>query len=452
MSAMRRWLLLSVVLVSACAPKLAPAPVVTAPKFPDFMRPAVPAAYAGSAAAENASRGWTFLQAGDFKNAERELVAALKAEPAFYPAETSLGYVDIARKDAKAALAHFDRALALNPRHADVSALVGRGQVLLGLNREVDALAAFEAAVAADPSQTDLARRVEILRFRTVEQGLARAREAAKAGRLDEANQAYMAAIASSPDSPFLYRELAAVERQKGNGSAALEHFRRAVELDPSDASSLAQVGELLEDAGDFEGAGKAYASSLAIEPNAAVEARVEAARARSALALLPAEYRALDQASQVTRADLAALVGIRLGKLLQNAPRTNAALITDVRNNWAAPWIMAVARAGVMEPFANHAFQPRTVVRRVDLAQAAARLLARAAAIDPGRVKTWEAARLKFSDLSAGHLAYPAASVAVAAGVLTTGPGNSFQPSRPVTGAEVIDALTKIGALAGIR
>src|SRR6185295_9715204 len=106
----------------------------------------------------------------------------------------------------------------------------------------------------------------------------------------------------------------------------------------------------------------------LAIEPNAAVEARAEAARARSALALLPAEYRALDQASQITRADLAALVGIRLGRLLQNAPRTNAALITDVRNNWAAPWIMAVTRAGVMEPFANHAFQPRTVVRRVDL------------------------------------------------------------------------------------
>ena len=452
MSAMRRCLLVVVVLVSACAPKLAPAPVVTAPKFPDFMRPAVPAAYAGSVAAEGASRGWAFLQAGDFKNAERELSAALKAEPAFYPAETSLGYVELARKDAKAALAHFDRALELNPQHADVSALIGRGQVLLGLNREGDALAAFEAAVAADPSQTDLARRVEVLRFRTAEQVLARARDAAKAGRLEDASQAYLAAIASSPESPFLYRELAGVERQKGNVSAALEHLRRAVGLDPSDASSLAQIGEMLEDAGDFEGAAKAYADSLAIEPNAAVEARVEAARARSALARLPAEYRALDQASQITRADLAALVGIRLAPLLQNAPRVNAAVITDVRNNWAAPWIMAVARAGIMEPFANHAFQPRTLVRRVDLAQAVARLLVRAAARNPGRVKTWESERVRFSDLSAGHLAYPAASAAVAAGVLTTGPGNSFQPSRPITGAEAIDALTKIEALAGVR
>jgi tetratricopeptide (TPR) repeat protein len=451
MSAMRQGLLVAVVLFSACAPKLAPAPVVTAPKFPDFMRPALPPAYAGTAAAAGESRGWAFLQAGDFKSAERELSATLKAEPAFYPAEISLGYVALAQKDSKGALAHFDRALELSPEHTDVSALIGRGQALLGLNRDVDALAAFEAAVAADPSQTDLARRVEVLRFRTVEQRLARARDAAKAGRLDEANQAYLAAIASSPDSPFLYRELAGVERQMGHADAALEHLRQAIELDPSDAASLAQTGEILEDRGDFEAAAKAYASSLAIEPNAAVEARVEAARARSALALLPAEYRALDQASQITRADLAALVGIRLGTLLQNMPQANPALITDVRNNWAAPWIMAVARAGIMEPFANHAFQPRAVVRRVDLAQTVARLLARAAVVNPGRVKTFESARLKFSDLSPGHLAYPAASAAVAAGVLTTGPGNSFQPSRPVTGAEAIDALTRIEALAGL-
>ena len=73
------------------------------------------------------------------------------------------------------------------------------------------------------------------------------------------------------------------------------------------------------------------------------------------------------------------------------------------------------------MEPFANHAFQPRAVVRRIDLAQAVGRLLARVAAANPARAQAWESARLKFADLAAGHLAYPAASVAVAAGVMKT-------------------------------
>jgi tetratricopeptide (TPR) repeat protein len=450
---MRRLLLLvGLVFVSACAAKVVPVPVVVAPRFPEFTRPAVPPSYASSPVAQNASRGWAFLQAGDLKQAEREFATALKTTPAFYPAETSLGYVELARKDSKAALAHFDRALELNPERSDVSPLIGRGQALVGLNREAEAISAFEAAIAADPSQTDLVRRVEVLKFRSVEQGLSRARDAARAGRLDEAAQAYLAAIASSPDSPFLYRELAGVEKQKGDADAALEHFRKAVDLDPGDAKSLAQLGELFEARADFDAAAKAYADSLAIEPGAAIEARLEAVRAKAALARLPAEYRSIDLAPQVTRADLAALIGIRLAPLLQTTRRGDAALITDVRNHWASTWIMAVARAGVMEPFANHAFQPRAVVRRTDLAQAVARLLTHVAAQNPDRAKAWESARLKFSDLSPSHLAYPAASAAVAAGVMTTAPGNGFQPSKVVAGAEAIEAITKIEALAGRR
>ena len=441
---------MSLVCISACAAKVAPPPVATAPRFPEFMRPGVPPSYASSPAAQNASRGWAFLQAGDLKQAEREFTTALKSTPAFYPAEASLGYVELARKDSKAALTHFDRALEINPEHADVSALIGRGQALVSLDRESEAITAFEAAIVADPTQTDLVRRVEVMKFRNAEQGLSRARAAAKAGRLDEAAQAYHAAIATSPDSPFLYRELAGVEKQKGDADAALEHFRKAIDLDPGDAASLAQVGELLEARGDFDEAAKAYADSLAVEPAAAVAARLEGVRAKAALARLPAEYRAIDQAPQVTRADLAALIGIRLAPLLETGRRGDAALITDVRNHWAATWIMAVARAGVMEPFANHAFQPRAVVRRTDLAQAAARLLAQIAAESPDRAKAWESARLKFSDLLPSHLAYPAASEAVAAGVMTTAPGNGFQPSRVVGGAEAVETITKIEALAG--
>ena len=449
---MRKLLLTAAVFLSACAPKIVPAPVATAPRFPDFVRPAVPSAMANGPAAASASRGWSFLQAGDLRTAEREFAAALRILPAFYPAETSLGYLELARKDAKSALPHFDRALDLNAQHDDVSAFLGRGQALLALNRESEALTAFEAALAADPSQSELARRVEVLKFRSVEQGVGRARDAGRSGRLDEAVQAYTTAIASSPDSAFLYRERAGVERQKGDADAALADFRKAAALEPGDAKSFAQMGELLEARGEFEAAAKAYADASAIEPSAELDKHLEDLRNKTALARLPAEYRGIEQAPQVTRGDLAALIGIRLGSLLPAARRGDAALITDVRNHWAATWIMSVARAGIMEPYANHAFQPRTVVRRTDLAQAVARLLAQIANRNPARAKAWESARLKFGDLSASHLAYPAASAAVASGVMKTAGDNSFQPSRAVTGAEAIAAIERIEALAGLR
>jgi tetratricopeptide (TPR) repeat protein len=443
-AAVLAWLVTGAV---ACAPKTRPAPVVTAPRFPEVVQPPVPSALAASPAVPSYERAWRLFQAGDLKSAERELAAALTVAPAFYPAEAASGYLDLQRKDPKEAVAHFDRALEGGADYTP--ALIGRGQALVTLNRDAEAVAAFEAALAVDPSLTDLRRQVEVLRFRGLERDLAAAREAARTGKSEEAARVYEAAIASSPDSAFLYRELAAAERQAGAIDLALAHFRKSVDLDPGDASSLAQIGELLELRRDDEGALAAYAGSLALEPSEAVEARRDALVARAELARLPEEYRAIEAAPQITRGDLAALIGVRLGATVQAMRSREPVVVTDVRPHWAETWIMAVARAGIIEPYANHTFQPRSAVRRADLAQAVGRLLARIGT--PAQVRAWENARPPFSDLSTGHLAYPAASAAVASGVMTAGADGSFEPSRPVTGAEALQAVQRLQAMADL-
>jgi tetratricopeptide (TPR) repeat protein len=282
------------------------------------------------------------------------------------------------------------------------------------------------------------------------EQRLADARAAAGAGRADEAIRAYVAAIASSPASAFLYRELAAVERQKGDLTAALAHFTTARDLDPNDAVALTGIADVLEAQGNFDEAATVYTAALAIEPSAAIQAKLDAVRRRAELARLPAEYRAIDATTEITRAELAALIGVRVGPLLESNRSGDAEPLTDVRGEWAESWILAVARAGVMEPFANHAFQPGTVVRRIDLAQAVERLLALVAPLKPAAAKAWESKRWPFPDLAPSHLAYPAASVAVASGVLTTGPGGTFEPSRIVSGGEAVAAIQRLEGLAG--
>jgi hypothetical protein len=170
--------------------------------------------------------------------------------------------------------------------------------------------------------------------------------------------------------------------------------------------------------------------------------------RARLELARQPAEYRAIATASQVTRADLAALIGVRLGHVLQAFAPRETVVLTDVRGDWAEQWIVAVTQAGVMEAYANHTFQPRASVRRVDLAEAVVRLLPHVAS--PGDLRAWQGARRTFTDLSAGHLAYPAASAAVASGVMTMGSSGSFAPSEPVTGAAAVAAIERLQAMAG--
>lgn len=433
-------------LLSACAARTVPAPTVVTPRYPDFLLPPVPQAFAGTAAAIAHERAWRFLQAGDLRGAEREAGTALQASPAFYPAEATSGYIALARKEPKIALSHFDRALERQPTY--VSALLGRGRALQALERDEDAIAAYQAALAQDAGLSDVARQIDLLRFRGAERQIAEARQAARANQIEEARRAYARAIVNSPDSAFLYRELAVLERQAGEGDAALEHFRRAAELDSSDAAAVGQIAELLEAKGDLEAALRAYGEALTIEPSDRLRQRRDALSARMELARLPEEYRAIESASTITRAQLAALIGVRLARQLDTFPATEPGVITDIRGDWAERWIVSVARAGVMEPFANHTFQPRAIVPRSELAPIAGRLILRLSPTQQAR--TWQTARATFSDLSPGHLAYPAASTAVASGAMTSTPDGAFRPSQPVTGAEAIAMVERVLRLAG--
>ena len=97
--------------------------------------------------------------------------------------------MNLAQKEFAPAVAAFDRALAANAAY--VPALLGKGEALLGQNEQAAALAVFEKALAASPSMTSVRARVDVLRFRAVQEQVSRAQAAARAGRLDEAEAAY---------------------------------------------------------------------------------------------------------------------------------------------------------------------------------------------------------------------------------------------------------------------
>jgi hypothetical protein len=191
----------------------------------------------------------------------------------------------------------------------------------------------------------------------------------------------------------------------------------------------------------------EAYTKAQAIEPAEETAARLAKARSGAELARLPEPYRAIATAPQLTRADLAALIGVRLAPLLASAPTQQVVVLTDARSHWAARWIMAVVKAGVMEPFPNHTFQPRAVVRRLDMAQVLSRVLRLVAAARPDLERQWAAASPRIGDLPPTHMGYPAAATVVASGVMTLSDG-LFRPSRVVTGAEAVEAVGRVEGL----
>jgi tetratricopeptide (TPR) repeat protein len=434
----------TVLIAAGCAGRATPPAAPVADRYPDFMYPALPAALQRAAGAERVEPGWRFLQSGDTRNAGREFAAALKQNPQLYPARAGEAYVALARDDHDRALAGFDATLKLSRDY--VPALVGRGQTLLAMKRDGDAIAAFEAALTVDSSLAGVRRRVEVLRFRSVEQVIDNARSAASAGRMDQARTAYERAIQLSPDSAFLYRELAIVERRQGDVDRAIEHFNRAIELDPGDPAALVGLGDVLVDRQDYERADAAYRKAAAIEPTADVNAKIAALAERARESRFPPEFKAIRESPQLSRGELAALIGVRLEGAVAAAPQQQV-VITDTGGHWAATWIEQVARAGIMDPFENHTFQPRQSVRRGDLATAVRRLITMAAATNPAlRKRIVE--QPKIADMPPSHLVYPAAAVAVASGVMPLIDGDRFEVNRSVTGAEAVAVIDRLQAL----
>lgn len=437
---------------AACAPKTAappPLPVSGAPRYPEYVKPSIAADLLQTEAGRNVDSAWAYLVAGDLRTAERLNNLGLRARPNIAAGRTTAAYIALARQDGRA-LALFTSIADASPN--DASVLVGKGLALEAAERKAEAAEAFRAALAIDPTLTDIARRVDVFTLTDLQGQLTNARQAARSGRFDEAIRAYQTAIAASPDSGFLFKELATVEQQRGRTDEALQHVRRAIEIDGTDASAYGLLGQLLEEQQQFDAALTAYDNAIRIDSTADVVSRREALRARLAIDALPAPYRAIAGSPQITRADLAALIGVRLQALVDNAPVRDASVLTDIRGQWAERWISAVARAGVIEAFANHTFQPATPIRRADLAQAVGRLLNLVAASQPARAREWVGARIRFPDLPPGHMAYPAASMAVAATVMRVGSNGAFGPNEVVTGAEASATIDAIRTIADSR
>ena len=271
------------------------------------------------------------------------------------------------------------------------------------------------------------------------------ARAAVAGDRFSEAKAAYEQLIISSPDSAFLHVELGRVERAQGNIEAALAHARQAQRLDPTDPATFLFEGELQEEVEDLPGAILAYERADRLDPTEATARRIERLDEHVRRADLPLEILEIPSKSMVTRGDLAALVGVRFPNLLRDGASRRPVIITDTRNYWGSQWIQSVTQAQVMTVDAGYRFEPTRTLQRGELAQAVAAVLDLIASLDPAAASRWDDARSSFSDMRPGHLNYPSAARAVAAGVIRVLKDDRFRPTSAVDGAEAVETVDRL-------
>jgi tetratricopeptide (TPR) repeat protein len=426
-------LLVAVLVLPGCAKHVAP-PVAPGE---DYVFDAPVAGEVSPHEASELRSAWREVMAGDAAGATRRYQKLLKRRPDLAAARTGLAYASLRAGRLEEASSGFDAVLTVRPD--DVPALVGAASVAVRRGDPDAALAYYRRAQLLVPEDALVRKRLAALRLQVTERHMALAQSAVEKGDAETATREYTAALDAAPEVAGVRLALADLLASGGDVPGALA----LLEADPSDDRQVAlRRAALLSEQQEFALAVDVYRALLARDPNDEA-ARAGEKRARESLDLLsmPEEYRRIPGASRVTRADLAALLAVRVPALRRAGPGEPRVAV-DLGGSWGREYIARVLALGILEPYPNHTFQPGATVRRVDLARAAARTLdllgfARGAAPAP-------------TDMSRSHLDFDAVERVLAAGLMGLTAQGAFEPWRPVSGSEAIDVVDGVARLVG--
>ena len=380
---------------------------------------------------------WKDVIAGDTASAARRYEKLLQRRPGLAAARTGLAFARLRAGRLEEASSGFDAVLTDHPE--DLPALVGAASAAVRRGDADAALAFYRRAQSVAPEDPLVRKRLAALRLQLTERHMGLAQAAVERGDAEVATREYATALEAAPEVAGVRLTLADLLVSRGDVPGALA-------LLEADASGDRQVAlrraSLLMEQQEFARAAEVYRGLLARDP-ADETARAGEKGARESLALLsmPEEYRRIHEAPRVTRADLAALVAVRVGALRRAGPGEPRVAV-DIGGSWAREYIARVLALGIMEPYPNHTFQPGATVRRVDLARAAARTL--------DRLGVSRGAAPVPADMSSSHLDFEAVERVLAAGLMGLAPSGGFEPWRPVSGSEAIDVVEGVARLVG--
>lgn len=417
--------------------------------------PAPPAFYVEDVPADAATRlslderiaaedAWDALKTGRPELARKHLMRLGTANPI---REAGLAYADLLAGDLVAAEARFKSSVAGTP--AMTPSRVGLAQIYESRRERDKAFNEYREILKIDPANRWALPRYESLRDDLVRESTAAAREALLAGSRETAKREFLKVLSYAPDSPSAHVELARLYRQDNDLASALPHYRAALEAGSDETAFLREYAEALAEAGDLGRSLEILEMLAESEPrDAALIKRIDELKSKLGVFEPPSEYGAIPSLDAISREDLAALIGIKFADLL-DAPARRTEILVDIALSWAQRFIVKVASLDIMSSYENHTFQPRRLINRAELADAAVRLIGVLQARGARFVPIVETRRIQIADVSPDNLFYASINRALAYQIMALTPDHAFEPERTVAGAEAIRVFDIVLGLA---
>jgi tetratricopeptide (TPR) repeat protein len=387
---------------------------------------------------ERLLKAWRNVLSANAQAAARSFTRLGRQYPSSAAPPTGLAFARLRENQLNLAGALFTQTVERHPRY--LPALLGAAATA-ARRRDVDgALGYYSRALALEPGlPAPLKRRHAEVRLQVTERRVAAALQALGAGDRMAAITEYGHALVAAPELAEIRLTLAQLMESEGLTAEAAA----VLAADPrNDRRVQLRLGETLTGLRRFVQASDVYARLLTSDPRDG-EARkgYERLLQQQEFWRMPEEYRRIYSAARITRADLAALIAVKI-KALDRLQAQEPSVVTDISGSWAKQHVLRVLGYGIMDVYPNHTFQPAATVRRGDLAWSLSQIL--------DQLRWPQATPPEIRDMWAAHLYHSAAVRSVSAGLLELSPTGAFEPWRAITGPEAVAAVEALARLVG--
>lgn len=233
-------------------------------------------------------QGLTAHNEGDLQKAERLYRVVLQFQPSHPDANHNLGLIADSLNNTNAALPLFKTALEANPKAEQfwisyldallktnhlktAKAVLEQGRKMGLVGKTVDALEArlekIEQSVPSAFSKTKVEGQ-NTSRVSPSQHELNSLLEQFQKGQYADAEAAALSLTKKFPEHQFAWKVLAAVFRQTGRKSDAINALQTAMNLSPQDTEARSNLGNMLREAGRFEEAETVFKQAINLNPD----------------------------------------------------------------------------------------------------------------------------------------------------------------------------------------
>jgi tetratricopeptide (TPR) repeat protein len=386
---------------------------------------------------------WGLLRQGRLDKAEKAFLRLGPENPLY---AVGLGYLSLLREDTATAAEMFGQEIKGNP--ASLLGQLGLVQLYQKTGEEDKEFNALREVLKIDPLNLWAKEAYESLKSQKTEQAVTSARQAAAAGDIKTAKEAYLTALHYSPEAVDIHLALADLYKSEGKLSSALVHLKAAATVDPGNVKALQMYAAALAEDKQYDRSLDFYQKVLELDKeNGEAKRQIEELKNKLGIVELPSRYNEIALSPALTREDVAALLAVKLKDVLGETAAPPP-IIIDISASWASKFILKVTSLGLVEVYPNHSFQPKRTVTKGEFAEMLIRVIRYLESKGNKFIRQIPPDRIRIQDVSPDHFYFQPISQILSYQVMELDADRNFRPDQPVPGPEAVKTIDILLAL----